>query len=296
MVAVVSPAGPVDPVKLDAGEAILAGWGLTVQEGPSTRLRTGYLAGSDEQRAADLNAAIRDPQVRAVWASRGGYGVTRILDAIDWAALAADPKLLVGFSDATALLAAAWRRAGLVTVHGQVVERLPLLDDVTAQWLRSLVMSADAPGLLPQVAIGGSALVPRTAVGGVAEGRLLGGNLTMLAALAGTRDELRAKGAIVVLEDTGEAPYSVDRLLTQLLAAGVLSKVAGVAVGEPVYSDPAAVTAVFVERLSGLGVPVVTGLPLGHISHQVAFVHGGLARLDGDAATLELLEAPAGTA
>lgn len=319
-IAVVSPAGPVDVTKLEAGEAILRGWGLEPVEGQFTRARQNYLAGTDDQRAADLNAAFRDPEVRGIWISRGGYGVTRILELLDWDALAADPKAIVGFSDLTALLAAVWRRVGLVTVHGPMVERLPLLDDRTSDWVRRLVTAVDVPGPLPeptppeqppetQPPETATAQTPETVtaspqpttdpppqsvVPGVVEGRLVGGNLSLLSALVGTPDQLDVSGKILLVEDVGETQARLDRMLTQLRAAGALAGVLGIAVGPPVncagVEDATACTNVFAERLGDLAVPLVTGLPVGHNDRQVALPHGALARLDAHQAVLELTE------
>ncbi len=318
-VAVVSPAGPVDPALLEPGEAAPGRWALELAEGRYAPERDRYHAGTDEQRAADRNAAFRDPQVRGIWASRGGYGSTRILSLLDFDALAADPKVLVGFSDITALLVAAWERARVATVHGQMVERLPQMGPAALDWLRRLVMSADVPGELPAVAAlepaatplpetttptpetatpspetttPGVATLPEpvTVVGGVAEGRLLGGNLSLLGALTGTPHQLDARGAILLVEDIGETPASIDRLLTQLRDGGALAGVAGVAIGEPVVTDTEGVLATFAERVADLGVPVVSRLLLGHTPQQLALGHGTRVRLDADRATIALLE------
>ena len=291
-VAVVSPSSAVPLERLDAGLAVLSSWGLRPVEGAHTRGVHGHLAASDAQRIADLNAAFRDPAVRAVWAARGGYGLTRIVDRLDWPALARDPKLLIGFSDVSALLLAAWQRIGLVTLHGQVVARLHLLTEPARERLRRGVFGQPAALREPvagTVATAGSA--ERVA------GRLVGGNLTILAALTGTPDQLRTRGCIVVLEEVDEVPYRIDRLLTQLRASGSLDGVAGVAVGAPVRCDPAigersgTFAEVVTDRLGDLGVPVLTDLPVGHVDDQVALVHGARAVLDVTRGTLEICEA-----
>lgn len=291
-VAVVGPSGPVPVDRLDAGLAALSSWGLRPVEGTHTRDVHGHLAGTDEQRIADLNAAFRDPAVRAVWAARGGYGLSRIVDRLDWRALAADPKLLIGFSDVSALLLAAWLRVGLVTLHGPVVARLHLLAEPARERLRRGVLGQPAALREPvagTVAIAGAA--------GRVTGRLVGGNLAVLAALAGTPDQLRTSGCIVVLEEVDEPPYRVDRLLTQLRASGAFDGVVGFAVGTPVRCDPpigarsATFDEVVADRLGDLGVPVLVDLPVGHVDDQVALVHGAQAVLDVTRGTLELCEA-----
>jgi muramoyltetrapeptide carboxypeptidase len=276
--------------RLDAGLAVLSSWGLHPVEGAHARAAHGHLAGSDEQRIADLNRAFRDPAVRAVWAARGGYGLTRIVDRLDWPALAADPKLLIGFSDVSALLLAAWQRIGLVSLHGQVVARLHLLAEQARERLRRGVLGQ--PAALREPVAG---TVAHTT--GRVSGRLVGGNLAVLAALAGTPDRLRASGCIVMLEEVDEPPYRVDRLLTQLRASGALDGVVGIVVGAPVRCEPAAgarsatFDEVVAERLGDLGVPVLTNLPVGHVDDQLALVYGTQAALDMTSGTLELCEA-----
>lgn len=289
-VAVVSPSSPVPWERLDAGVALLSSWGLQPREGRHARAVHGHLAGTDAQRAADLNAAFRDPEVRAVWATRGGYGLTRLLDRLDWAALAHDPKLLIGFSDTTALLVAAHRRIGLVGLHGQFVARLHLLDPGARRWLRNLVFAT------PEAVDAAVSGTPVVGGSGRVTGPLVGGNLAVLAALAGTSDALRVHGCIVLLEEVNEAPYAVDRLLTQLLRSGGLDGAGGVVVATGVGCEPApgAPSATFdeviLERLGDLGVPVLTGLPVGHSNHQRALVHGGHVTLDAAQGALEMVE------
>jgi muramoyltetrapeptide carboxypeptidase len=292
-VAVVSPSSAVPIDRLEAGLAVLASWGLHPVEGRHARAVHGHLAGSDEWRVADLNAAFRDPAVRAVWAARGGYGLTRILHLLDWPALATHPKLLIGFSDVTALLLAAWQRIGLRTLHGQVVARLHLLTDAARDRLRRTAFGD--PTVLDDEVVG--TVVAGTAGGGSTPtaGPLVGGNLAVLASLAGTPDQLRADGCILLLEEVDEAPYRVDRLLTQLRGSGALDGAAGMAVATPVRcAAPGVRSATFDEvvrdRLGDLGVPLLTDLPLGHIDDQFALVHGATAELDMTRGTLRQLE------
>lgn len=294
-IAVVAPSMPVFPDLLAAGVAALRGSGFRVEVGAHVHAVRGHLAGSDDERLADLNAALRDPGVRAVWAGRGGYGLTRILDGVDWDALAADPKLLVGFSDVTALLHAAWRRLGLVTVHGPSAGRMHLVAEHTDAYrhLLDLVSGRTTPGPLPTLGA-----TPRGVAPGRAEGRLVGGNLSLLVAGLGTPDQLDTDGAILLIEEVHEPPYKLDRMLTQLRAAGVLARAAGVVVGALVRCDPprgrpsATADEVVDERLGDLGVPVLAGLPLGHVDRQLALPHGARVAMDADAGTLRLLERP----
>lgn len=281
-VAVIAMSGRVSPERLAGGIEVLRGWGLEVREPAPADDALPWLAASDEHRAAALTAAWTDPDVRAVIASRGGFGSQRVLDLLDWAALeAAGPKLFVGFSDLTAVHQAVAARLGLATVHGPHAASLVDRNDVTRSALRAILFDGKAPSI-----DGLSAVVP-----GQADGTLLGGNMAMLASSLGTGLVQPAEGAIVVLEDIGEAPYRLDRALTHLLRAGWFDGVHGIVLGEfTKCGDPAQVAALFQERLVPLGVPVVAGAAIGHGDTNLAIALGTRARLDADAGRLEFLE------
>jgi len=291
-VALVSPSGPSAPERIARGVELLRSWGLDVEVPTPARSGNGYLDGSDEQRLAQLNRALRDPEIRAVLCTRGGYGAQRIVDALDFAAVRSDPKLFVGFSDVTALHLALWRGARLATVHAPGLawddRRTPR---ASADALRSALFTADPVRLTPDPTIPTHAL--RTGAGTVT-GRLLGGNLTLLAASAGTPDAPDLHGALLLVEDVAEAPYRVDRMLTQLLRAGTLDGLVGVLVGDftgctaPTGPD---VVAVLGERLGRLGVPVVGGYPLGHGPGQLAVPLGTAATLEPRTGVLTVVAA-----
>ncbi len=277
-VVVVSPAGPVEEPRLAAGVEVLRSWGLRVRyAGP----RVGplpWLAGSDQERAEELTDAFTDPDVRAVWMARGGFGTHRLLDLLDWDRLrAATPRLLVGFSDVTALHQAVASRLGSVTVHGPGVGGLGDGDAPSVEAVRRLVTEAELVELegVPD---------PR---GGTAEGVLVGGNLTVLAASAGTADVRPAAGGIALLEDVGESPYRLDRAVTQLLRTGWFEGVRGVALGAFTdCGDEAHVVALLEDRLSPLGVPVLHGLSVGHVPSNLPVPLGVRSRIDLTAGTL----------
>ncbi len=287
-VAVVAPAGPADPGRLGAGLRILEEWGLEVQ--PPADLAASevpWVAGSDEARAAALERAWVDGEVRAVFATRGGFGSHRLVDLLDWRTLAqTGPAWLVGYSDVTALHQAFASRLGVATVHGPGVASLPRLSASALDALRALLFEARVDPLsgVPVVA-------------GLAAGPLVGGNLAVLAASAGTGGIHAARDSIALLEDVNEQPYRLDRLLTQLVRSGWLDGVRGIACGR--FTDcgePAAVRRVLEARLGPLGVPLVLDLPLGHDDDTRSVVLGRRATLDATAGILtqDLAGSPAG--
>lgn len=285
-VALVSPSGPTRPERVARGIELLTSWGLRPVLGANVYARHGFLAGADELRAADLNAAFGDPEIRGLICTRGGYGAQRVVDLIDMAAVRRDPKVVVGFSDITALQFALWRGARLASVHGPgaawLDERTP---DVSAESLRAALMEP-APVTVRRVDTEETApvLVP-----GVATGPLLGGNLCLIVSSIGTPDMPDLTGAILLIEDVEEPPYKVDRMLTHLLRSGSLRGVAGVAVGQFTRCAdgwPVTVAEVLLDRLTGLGVPVLGGLPIGHGAGQLTVPVGVRATLDATAGTL----------
>ncbi|MEU7590573.1 LD-carboxypeptidase [Micromonospora sp. NPDC049230] len=286
-VRVVSPGSTPDPTNMARGIEILRSWGLEVELGTHVFATYGYLAGTDAQRLADLNAALNDPGIRAVFAARGGYGTQRIVDGIDVSGVRRDPRVVVGFSDITSIHGKLWREAGLVTFYGPMVN---WSDDRTgpdsAEALRRAVMTT-APVTITRdpAETAAPVLVP-----GRASGPLLGGCLTLLSTSLGAGDIPKFDDAILFFEDVDEAPYSIDMMLTELRRVGVLSRVAGVAigqitnsVGEPGEWDAAAVLK---DRLSDLGVPVLGGLRLGHGNGQLTVPLGARATIDAEAGTL----------
>jgi muramoyltetrapeptide carboxypeptidase len=285
-VAVVAPSGPVPADRLEAGVEVLRSWGLEVREQPGVRRRLeglGYLSGTDTSRAADLVAAWADPDIAAVVAARGGYGAQRMLGLLDWDALAsAGAKVLLGFSDITALHQAFGRRLGLSTVHGPVLTSLGAGDDGSRTHLRRMLFSPeDALTLTPEP-------VPAL-VGGHAEGVLVGGNLTVLAAEVGTPTSLPADGSIAVLEDVGEDTYRLDRALTQLLRSGWFDGVRGIVLGGFTgCDDDAVLRRLFEDRLAPLGVPTLLHVTVGHADRNLALPFGVPAVLDADTGTLTL--------
>ncbi|HEV7591465.1 MAG TPA: LD-carboxypeptidase [Longimicrobium sp.] len=291
-VALVAPAGPLADGAVDRAAERVRGWGFEPVVGEHARKRHGYLAAPDAERTADFNAALRDDSVDAVWCLRGGYGVMRIVDEIDWPALARHPRPVIGFSDNTALHLAI-RRHGVVSFHGPHPATEELSRFSADGLLRALTV-AEPAGVLP---FPKGEYGAETIAGGVAEGPLVGGNLSLIASTLGTPYAIQAEGALLFLEEVGEAAYRVDRLLSQLRLAGVLGATAGIVVGSvtdvpdggsehvPLIVD------VLQDLLGDLGVPVAYGFPFGHVEDNWTLPVGVRARLDAGAGTLELLEA-----
>lgn len=288
-VAVVAPSGPVPEERVQAGLDVLRGWDLDPVVAPHVLDRHGvfdYLAGTDADRAADLEAAWCDPSVDAVLCARGGYGAQRMVDLLDWDAMrAAGPKVFVGFSDITVLHQAFANRLGLVTLHGPAAAGIDFIKHARAQ--EHLKATLFAPETVRTLVSDGTALVA-----GRTRGVTLGGCLSMLASDLGTPHAHEgARGGLLLIEDVGERAYRIDRMLTQLLRSGWLDGVTGIALGSWVKCGPyEEVRAVLVDRLGDLGVPVVEEFGFGHCEGALTIPFGVTAELDADAGTLTLDE------
>jgi muramoyltetrapeptide carboxypeptidase len=288
----VSPASPPTREGIRRGTELLASWGLQVELGEHVFDEVGYLAGTDEDRLVDLNAAFRDPGVRAIFATRGGKGAYRIVPGLDFAAARRDPKPLVGFSDITHLHLALWRRCGLVGIAGPFVNWSDeYTGPVSAEALRRALMTVEP------ITIRQDPDEPTTAVtvAGNATGFLMGGNLTAVRGEVGA--ELPSlDGAILFVEDTkGTGLGQVDRDLTQLIRSGSLGGLRGVAVGQfPGFEESRAgswtIIDVLRDRLGTLDVPVLGGLPFGHAFNLdlPTLPLGTAATIDTTAGTLTL--------
>lgn len=292
-IGIVGPGSPMKPERLVKGIRYLERRGYRVKLGEHIRDVYGYLAGSDVDRARDFNAMFQDPAVDAIICTRGGYGTPRILHKIDYDTVAANPKILVGYSDITGLQLALFARTGLVTFSGPMaaVEMGKGIHAFTEENFWPLVTSTEAGRKLT-----GNAGPLRTIHAGTAEGTLLGGNLSLIAALTGTAFLPDLDGTILVIEDIGEEPYQIDRNLSQLRLAGVLQRIAGLVVGqmtdcEPDGSAPSLTIAqILFDLTTDLGIPVVTGLPYGHEDVKYTLPFGCRARLDAEEGNLQLLE------
>ena len=293
---VVAPSGPVPAERLDRGLRVLRRrFDVDIVQAPNLHEQSGYFAGSDSVRLAALQRALGDPDAQAVFCARGGYGVTRLLSALDPKQLRECPKILIGFSDVTALLSWALTRAHICTIHGPVVTQMSTLADEDIERLADMVRGEEPVALMAEE---GTVLH-----GGRVEGPLVAGNLEVLRSLVGTRYFPKLAGKILAIEEIAERPYRIDRALTQLITSGVLRGIRGVAVGqligceEPEHGHRIGPTAheVVVERLKTLGVPVVTGFAFGHdATRNAALPFGTHVQLDADNCTLYFLESAVG--
>ncbi|WP_328989535.1 LD-carboxypeptidase [Kribbella sp. NBC_01245] len=295
-VAVVATSGPVKEERLEVGLTILREWGLDPILMPSVYAQNEsfpYLAGDDATRAKEFREAWLDPQYKAVLCARGGVGAHRMLQHLDAVELTAAPaKILLGFSDITALHEL-FLADGFVTVHGPMVGAVEQLQvEASRERLRALLFEPDSiPDLL--VSPGEEKTRVRTLVPGRAEGRLLGGNLAVIAASFGTATALSPDGAIVVLEDVGEEVYRLDRLFTHLIRAGWFDQVAGLVLGDFTEAEgPGLVEDLLRERLVPLGIPAVENAPIGHGDLNLAVPLGARVVLDATAGTLIMPESP----
>ncbi|WP_225846044.1 LD-carboxypeptidase [Streptomyces sp. HPF1205] len=290
-VGVVAPSGPVPRERLELGLDILRGWDLEPVVAPHVldAHPSGYLAGADRDRAADLQAAWCDPSLAAVICARGGYGTQRMVDLLDWAAMAeAAPKVFVGYSDITVLHEAFATRLGVATLHGPMAAAETFLkDQPTQDHLRRTLFAPGETRVL-------TSPTARTLVPGRAGGVTLGGCLSLLATDLGTAHARpSADGGVLILEDVGEDPYRLDRYLTQLLRSSWLGAVSAVVLGSWERCGPAEeVRSLMLDRLGPLGVPVVEEFGFGHCPSTLTVPLGVPAVLDAEACTLTL-EVPA---
>lgn len=293
-IGLITPATYVsDPDQLRAVARTIEYFGLKSKWGPNVRRKDGYVGGSIADRAADVHAMFSDPEVKGVFAIRGGYGSGQILRDLNYDLIRRNPKIFIGYSDITAMHLAIHRKAGLVTFHGpvpmsrftpytQAVYKRALFE---AKPLGSLTNPPDSNTLRPEHTL-------RTVRPGKARGRLMGGNLTLIATTMGTPYEIQTEGRILFIEDVGEQPYSIDRMLTQLRLAGKLEQAAGIVFGEcadcrrsdykPSFDQTFTLGEVVDNILGGLKIPVLAGLTIGHTDDQLTLPEGVMATLDAD--------------
>jgi muramoyltetrapeptide carboxypeptidase len=300
IVGVVDPASATwDPIDVDIVVESLAVLGLKAKLGEHLLDRRGYLAGRDEDRAADVMAMFTDPDVAAVQALRGGWGCARLLPHLDFDAIGRNPKVLLGYSDITALLLPVFAKSGFVTFHG--MNGASEWNRFNVDWFRRVLMQGEAVTMTnPQST--GDQLVPtenriRTITPGRARGRIIGGNLTVLTTIIGSGLLPDFADAILFVEDVQEAPYRIDRMFAQLKLAGILGQVKGVIFGRCTKCTPGegsygslTISDILDDYLKPLNVPAWEGAQIGHIERQFIMPIGVPAEIDADKGSIRLLE------
>ena len=283
--------------RYEKGIAYLREQGYEVVEGHNARAERGYLAGTDEQRAADLNDMFSNPEVKGIFCTRGGYGTLRLLDRIDYEAIRRNPKIFVGYSDITTLQLAIYQQTGLVTFSGPMVavEMGKGIDKFTEHNLWRMITDEQPLGEFPMPS--GQQL--KTYRAGQAEGRLLGGCLSLITPLLGTKYMPDFNNAILVVEDIDEDTYRLDKHFAQLRLAGVLQKLSGIVFGQFIDCEPKGedappfltVEEVIADYIEGLNIPVVGKMPYGHGDVKVTLPIGAQVILDADSGKLLLSDA-----
>lgn len=274
-IGIVAPASPFEESAFHVGIGILESMGFRVRFPEGIFVRSGYLAGSDADRAAQVNAAFQDSDIQAIVCARGGYGSLQILPNLDYEAIRRHPKLVMGFSDITALLCALYHRSGLVSCHGPVVTSLKNADPKTLESVfRMLTLNE-----LPEIElVSGTVLSP-----GKASGPVICGNLTTLCHLIGTPFQPKLNGHILIVEDTGEKPYRIDRMLTQMKFAGVFEGLCGLGIGSfENCGETDELFEIIVRIFNPIHIPILAGFEIGHVPGNIAVPFGFQAVLDAD--------------
>ncbi|MCH7814807.1 MAG: LD-carboxypeptidase, partial [Planctomycetes bacterium] len=311
-IAFVAPAGKLDRNRVELAKRRLEAMGFEVRVPEDLYRSRGYLAGQDEVRAAELMAAFRDPQVKAIFPGTGGYGTTRILDRLDYDLIRRNPKIFIGFSDITGLHLALQSKTGLVTFHSPnpmygLGSKGNLRDFSAKYFWRALLLRENVGPDGRNLPRGYSYLIPAEApqieviTPGVGRGRLTGGNLSLIVALMGTEYEIQTAGRVLFLEDVGERPYRIDRYLSQMRLAGKLDELAGAILGQftdcksKEGKDSLSLEQVFQDYFADLGVPVIANFPAGHSRDNATLPLGVMVEVDANRGRVTVLENPVRT-
>jgi muramoyltetrapeptide carboxypeptidase len=300
-IGIVAPASaPPDPAAIDKSISTVEELGFKALPGRNARARWGYLAGNDRERAGDLMKMFTNRRVKGILCVRGGYGAARLLPRLDYEVIRANPKVFVGYSDITSLHLAFLKEAGLISFHGPMLNSDLIKEDVPEFTVKSLLRAITRPEPMGSISEGYKGKTVKVLRKGKARGVLVGGNLTLFCASIGTPWQVSLINTIFFLEDLDEEPYRFDRMLTQLLNAGILQRAKGIAVGiNKGCEDPKArrskeyrqsLEDVLREKLLPLGVPVVSGLPFGHVPWNATVPVGVKAVLDADKGDLFIEE------
>ncbi len=286
-VGLVNPAGFSDPEDIDYAKKALAQLGLKVKVGERALNRYGYLAGTDRDRADDLNAMFADTSVAAIVALRGGWGCNRILPMLKYELLQKNPKIVMGYSDITALLLAIYAKTGIVTFHGPVATSI--WNPFSVEYVKRILFEGEAIALQSRER-------PIAIASGKARGVLMGGNLSVLAAMVGSAYLPDWKQAILFVEEIGEEVYRIDRMLAQLKLAGILEQIAGFIFGQCIDCEPEkpdeslSFMQVLSEYMQPLGIPALSGAAIGHVRDKMTVPVGVEVEIDSDRGTIQMLE------
>jgi len=280
-VGIIAPASPVNQSEISEGLKLLESFPLKIKPGEHIFDRLNYLAGSDNDRVSDLHQTFSDPEVKAIFCARGGYGSARLLNKIDFDLIRKNPKIIVGFSDLTALLLTIYNKSGLITIHGPTLADLPK----NKNWpnLVRLITASHRP----QIFFKQGRIINK----GKAKGILLGGNLSTICSLLDTPFLPSFEGVILFLEEKGESPYKLDRMLTQLLLSGRIDRLSALIIGQiEDCGEMEIMNSMLQERLRRLTIPVVAGLPVGHGNENISLPLGLPAVLNTERMLLEIEE------
>jgi len=280
-VGIIAPASPFKQSEILEGVKLLKSFPLKIRQGEHIFDRMNYLAGSDNDRVSDLHQMFSDPEVKAIFCARGGYGSARLLNDIDFDLIRKNPKIIVGFSDLTALLLAIFNKSGLITIHGPTLADLP--KSINWEHLSRLIARSHRP----QIFFKQGRIINK----GKARGILLGGNLSTICSLLDTPFLPSFEGVILFLEEKGESPYKLDRMLTQLQLSGRLDRLSALVIGEiEDCGEMEIINSMLQERLGRLPIPVVAGLPVGHGNENISLPLGLPAVLDTERMLLKIEE------
>jgi muramoyltetrapeptide carboxypeptidase len=282
-IAIIAPAGPVTVDEIQPAVDILVQEGYRVKKASHLFARQGYLAGNDEARLADLHSVFNNDNIKALLCARGGYGTLRFLDKIDYDRIKKNPKIILGYSDITALLMAIHKMTGLVTFHGPVVRDL---SGIGGRGIKDFFDTVSSQRKLKFDLSGGTVLAE-----GKAKGPLLGGNLSLLSHLIGTPFIPPMKGVILFMEEKGESLYRIDRMLTHLRLGGILKDLSGMIIGDFIdCGDMEDIHGLLTDIMAGIDIPVFSGLPVGHGDKNMTIPVGLQAELDTGSMKLKFLE------
>jgi muramoyltetrapeptide carboxypeptidase len=303
-IGITAPASGVDNGEIQEGIALLKASGYSIVLGNTLTRKYGYLSAPDTERAAEFMEFVERPDIDCILCARGGYGVMRILPMLDFGVIRSNPKIIIGYSDITALLVAITKLSNVITYHGPVASST--FDSFTVDYFKkalckhvsdeNIVSGTDE---FKPITFSDSRMI--TLTDGVAKGRLTGGNLSMIVATLGTPYEIDTKDSLLFLEDIAEEPYRIDRMLTQLWLAGKLQQCSGIILGQfknceakriPGFEVSFSLQEVLESRITSLGIPAVHGLPIGHVKSKMTIPLGVMAELNAAGKSFTILESP----